>query len=310
MKKNRNQQQRRRKRNARTAPAQHPSNGFSQQARVPVRFPLFPRQLQFSSNYTQTVEVALSNVTQYNRVIGLFEFLNQLPQYANDAFELYRFSRICAVEIKLIAVGEMTSASTNYAFEAGMGRLPYDEAISSTPQELRTVRGGKYALAAQAGSNRLSLSGFYGSFDELGNPVYDRTYWQTYTEAINTTPVEPSRPVVAVAVKSVLGNNVNVSINLTITYHMQFFDLEIPPLPAQSSRIGAMELDFVGQAPLARHPGRQPGRSALRADAEEFTPLDVSSRSNQTKGTGELGSRADHPSGAGSQRKREYPGKM
>lgn len=221
-----------RKRGARKAPAQFASSGFSQRAHVPVRFPMFPRQLQFNSNWTETVEVALSNVTQYNRTIGLFEFLNKIPQYALDAYELYRFCRISCVDVKLLAVGEMTSASTNYAFEAGMARLPYDEAISSTPQELRTVRGGKYALAAQAGSNRLSLSGSYGSFDELGNPVYDRTYWQTNTEAVNTTPVEPARPVIAVALKSTLGNNVNVSINLTVTYHMQFFDLEIPPLPS------------------------------------------------------------------------------
>lgn len=254
------------RRGARRAPAQHSSNGFSQRTHVPVRFPLFPRQLQFSSNYTQTAEVALSSVTQYNRRVGLFEFLNQLPQYALDAFKLYRFCRISAVEVKLLAVGEMTSASTNYAYEAGMGRLPFDEALSITPQELRTTRGGKYALAAQAGSNRLSLSGLYGSFDELGNPVYDRTYWQTVAEATNTTAFDADRPVVAVAVRSTLGNNVAVSINLTVTYHMQFFDLELPPSPEPNSEKPEVHVDNKRAVPV--RPLAQPELRRTRAQSE------------------------------------------
>lgn len=248
-----------RRRVARRAPAQLASAGFSQRAHVPVRFPLFPRQLQFNSCFTQTVEVALSNVTQYNRRIGLFQFLNQIPQYALDCWEIYRYCRICAVDVKLIAVGEMTSASTNYAFEAGMARLPYDEAASITPQELRTVRGGKYALAAQAGSNRLTLTGSFGSFDELGNPVYERTYWQTLLEASNPLSSDPDVPVIAVAVKSTLGNAVNVSVNLSVTYHMQFFDLEIPPLPAQSSEIEAKVVSNKGVASNAQSLKRGPG---------------------------------------------------
>lgn len=257
-----------RKSGARRAPAQFASPGFSQRAHVPVRFPLFPRQLQFSSTWTQTVEVALGNITQYNRRIGLFEFLNNIPQYVLDAYELYRYCRISCVDLKLIAVGEMTSASTNYAFEAGMARLPFDEAATTTPQELRTVRGGKYALAAQSGSNRLSLSGTYGSFDELGNPVYDRTYWQTYNEAVNTTAVDVNRPVVAVALKSVLGNSVNVSINLSVTYHMQFFDLEVPPLPALNTEMATKPV--LNESLVAKAPNLYPTQSRHVSDFEEF----------------------------------------
>lgn len=217
--------------------------------------------------------MALTNVTQYNRRIGLFEFLNQIPQYALDCWEIYRYARICAVDVKLIAVGEMTSASTNYAFEAGMARLPYDEAAAISPQELRTVRGGKYALAAQAGANRLVLNGFYGSFDELGNPVYERRYWQTLLEASSPISSDPDIPVIAVAVRSTLGNNVNVSINLSVTYHMQFFDLEIPPLPAQSSEIEGNHMSNKGVPSNAQFPKRGPG---LLPDAERAARRDRS----------------------------------
>lgn len=189
----------------------------------------------------------------YRRSVGLFDYLNHIPQYVLDAYELYRYSRICSVDVKLIVVGEMTSASTNYAIEAGMARLPYDEAISTTPQELRTVRAGRYALAAQAGSNRLQLHGSYGSFDELGNPVYDRTYWQTLSEAISVTPIDVNRPVIAVAVASTLSNPVTASLNLSVTYHMQFFDLEVPPLPGlKTPETAPKPLVFVAHGAGAR----------------------------------------------------------
>ena len=164
------------RRQANKAPAQRPIGGFHQRAHVPDRFPPFPKQLQFNSKWNQTAEVALGGVgsTQYNRTIGLFDFLNNIPQYALDAWELYRYCRICAVDVNLHVVGEQTSASTNYSIEAAIGKVPFDEAASITPQELRTVSGGKYGLMSQAGLNRILINGSFGSFDELGNPVYDR----------------------------------------------------------------------------------------------------------------------------------------
>lgn len=199
----------------------------------------------------------------------MFDYLGNLPQYTNDAYELYRYSRICAVDVHLIAVGEMTSASTNYAIEAGMARLPYDEALGTTPQECRTVRAGRYAMAAQAGANRLSLTAHYGSFDELGNPVYDRTYWQTQTEAFNPTPIDPNRPVIAVVVGSTLTNPVTASVNLSVTYHMQFFDLEIPPLPGKNTEMKTKPVSVI--AP----PGLK-ARKPLRVSAPPHVPDDES----------------------------------
>lgn len=201
----------------------------------------------------------------YRRQVGLFDFLNQLPEYAAKCYELYRYCRISAVDVKLIAVGEMTSASTNFAIEAGMARIPYDEALSTEPTELRAVRGGKYSLIAQAGFNRLALTGTYGSFDELGNPVYDRTFWQTAIDASSPTPVDGSRPVVAIAVKAALSNAVTATVNLSVTYHMQFFDLESPRITSSTTEIGEKSQIVSRPTPKAKLP--------LRVEAEEFTPL-------------------------------------
>jgi len=206
------------------APAQHSSAGFSQVSSIPTRYPLFPRQLQFSTHWTQTVEVDLGGTT-YHRRIGLFDFLNQIPEYAIECYQLYRYCRIVAVDLALIVAGESDEANQNYAFEAAMARVPYDQSLGPIPQELRLVRGSRYGLSSTAGQNRITLNGKYGAFDELGNPVLDRQFWQTIIEAQNVTPPEPDRPVVALAVASVNGNKGLVSVNLTATYHVQFFDL-------------------------------------------------------------------------------------
>lgn len=213
-----------RRRVARTAPAQHPIAGFNLQSHVPSRYPEFPRQLQFSSRWTQTALVDLSS-GNYTRRVGLFDFLNQVPEYGSEMFALYRYCRIVGVDVHLQVAGEDSDNITNTAYEAAIARIPYDQSLSPTPQQLRLVRGSQYRLASIAGMNRISLRHHYGSFDELGNPVYSRDYWQNETEAANIVPPDPSRGVIAVSVGSTVSQAAVVSINLTVTYHMQWFEL-------------------------------------------------------------------------------------
>jgi len=222
------------KRVAGKAPAQHPSKGFSQGSHVPVKFPLFPRQLQFSSEWTRTVEVDLS-AGQFQFGIGLFDYLNNIPEYALQCYSLYRYSRISGVDVTLTVVGEADEANQNFSYQAAMARIPFDQ-VGLSPEELRLVRGSKYSLVPTAGMNKTVLRGHFGSFDELGNPVYDRTFWQTLAEATTTTPADTNRPVVGIAVRTVNGNRGFVSINISVIYHMQFFDLEYNRIPSLKTR--------------------------------------------------------------------------
>ncbi len=252
----------RKRRVAKKAPAQHPSNGFSQGSHVPVRFPLFPRQLQFSSTWTQTREVDLS-AGQFETGIGLFDYLNRLPEYTPECYELYRYSRICGAEVTLTVVGESDEANQNFAYQAAMAKVPFDQ-IGLTPEALKLVRGSRYTLTPTAGMNKCVLKGHFGSFDELGNPVYDRTYWQSLNDAMITTPADQSRPVVAIAVRSVNGNRGLVSINVAVVYHVQFFELEYNRIPNLKSSSSPQALDEI-------RPKRR--GNPLRAEAEEFAPL-------------------------------------
>lgn len=164
-------------------------------------------------------------LTQYNRIAGLYSFYNQLPQYTGSAYNLYRYCRITGVHVALTLCPDVTGEYS--AVEMAMARIPFNEATSVTPATLHIVRGSKYALASSGvGAPQTKIQGSWASFDELGNPVFDKTFWQTEAEAGSTT-LDPDEPVVAIAVRSVNQQAATVSLNLEITYHMEFFDLHI-----------------------------------------------------------------------------------
>lgn len=228
-KKNRQAQGAKTTKRGRAAPAQMASYGFSQRAHVFNRYPLFPRQLQFSSNWNRTIEVDLSG-GQFQWTIGLFDYLSYIPEYALECYQLYRFSRITGVDVTLTVVGESDEANQNFAYEAAMAKIPFNQ-IGLTPSALKLVRGSRYSLNPTAGMNKTVLKESFGSFDELGNPVLDRQFWQNFTEATAVTPADPDRPVVGIAVRVVNGNRGIVSVNVSATYHMQFFELEWNRIP-------------------------------------------------------------------------------
>lgn len=162
---------------------------------------------------------------QFQWAFGLFDYLTYLPEYALEMYSLFRYSRIVGLDVTLTVVGESDEANQNFAYEAAMARIPFDQ-VGISPTELKRVRGSKYQLSPTAGMNKVTLNGHWGSVDELGNPVLDRQFWQTLAEANNATPSEPDRPVVGIAVRTVNGNRGIVSINVSVNFHVQFFELE------------------------------------------------------------------------------------
>lgn len=105
-----------------------------------------------------------------------------------------------------------------------MARVPFNEGASPTPAYLQTIRGGVYALTPSIGAPAKTIQKSFASFDELGNPVYDRTLWETETTSTSGA-IDADEPVIAVAVRSVNGQAAIVAINLRVTYHMEWFDL-------------------------------------------------------------------------------------
>jgi len=134
------------------------------------------------------------------------------------------------VDATLSVVCEADKANQNFNFEAAMAKIPFDQ-VGISPVELKLVRGSRYSLVPTSGMNKCVLKGHFGSFDELGNPALDRQYWQTLTEANTSIPADTSRPVIASAVRVINGNRAIAAINISATYHMQFFELEYNRIP-------------------------------------------------------------------------------
>lgn len=175
------------------------------------------------------MDVALIS-TQYNRRVGLFSFNGQLPLYTASMYNLYRYCRITGVHVKLTLAPDVTGEYSSV--EMAMAKVPFNEGASITPAALHIVRGSKYALTGSSvGTRPQIIQGSWASFDELGNPVYDRSFWQTEVEAASTT-LDADEPVIAVAVRSVNAQAATVSLNLEVTYHMEFFDLHFDDVAA------------------------------------------------------------------------------
>jgi len=249
------------------------SYGFSQRAHVFNRYPLFPRQLQFSSNWNRTIEVDLS-AGQFQWGIGLFDYLGYIPEYALECYQLYRYSRITGVDVTLTVVGESDEANQNFSYEAAMAKIPYNQ-IGLAPSALKLVRGSRYSLNPTSGMNKTTLKESFGSFDELGNPVFDRQFWQNITEASAVTPADLDRPVVGIAVRVVNGNKGIVSVNVSATYHMQFFELEWNKIPELEFRRAEKYERCLEKSVLEV---RQPPRTLARPQSENSEFADMSDK--------------------------------
>jgi len=256
------------------APAQFAAQGFSQRAHVPTVYPLFPRQFQFSSNWNRTIEVDLQ-AGQFQWGIGLFDYLTYIPEYALEMYSLYKYSRIVGVTVRLTVVGESDESNQNFAYEAAMAKVPFNQ-IGLSPTALKLVRGSRYSLSPTSGMNKTILTEHFGSFDELGNPVYDRSHWQSLADATTATPTDTDRPVVGIAVRVVNGNRGIVSINVSATYHMQFFELEYTRIPelelVRSGYINKDREDRVCNIPTGAQTPRPVGSRAQK-DKPDFVEI-------------------------------------
>lgn len=209
--------------------------------------------------------------SQFQWTIGLFDFLTHIPEYALECYQLWRYCRISAMDVAFTVVGESDEANQNFSFEAAMAKIPFDQ-VGLTPSELQLVRGSKYTLVPTSGYNKTVLRGHFGSFDELGNPVYDRTYWQTLADANVATPVDTSRPVIAFAARSINGNRCLATVHIAVTYHMQFFELEYNRIP---------NLEKPSRAPvLVNYSPKQPRAVASRTETDF---ADISDKSISSK---------------------------
>jgi len=190
--------------------------------RIFVSGSAFPRELSYSSNYFNN---STSNAQITDNVIrfSLVSFLNQRPMFTAQMFTLYQYCRITAVRIRAEWINEGTG-STRLAMCTG----PFNDLVNVSTAEIVEKPRSLVKLAGPvSGMNRALVQKTWHTQQELGNPVYTNTYWNTLSSSTSTAPLDLNEPCVFIGVGSIVGPPTAFTGNLSIraTYHMQWFDL-------------------------------------------------------------------------------------
>jgi hypothetical protein len=158
-----------------------------------------------------------------NLTYGILEFFALRPLYSAQLYQLYRYCKITAVDVNVQLVN--TGAST---VEVAIGYVPQLEASTATYVRLAEKTGSlRKIISAKGGLDRVTFTRRYGVEALLGEPVLSK-YWMTNSQSLSITPLDVNEPVLSIAYRNVDGSTSNMSTTVRITYHCQFFSLELP----------------------------------------------------------------------------------
>lgn len=158
-------------------------------------------------------------------VFGLFEFLNQKPMFSSELFDIYRLCRVTAVTVK----AEVINLSSTVPLIIAVGTIPWSASSSTFDPYLLAERSRAVSrtVATSTGMSRSIINKTFYSFDELGNPVYDKSHWFDSVQASNSTPQDQEAPCVMVSVGAADATSTWAGLaTYTVTYHVQYFELQ------------------------------------------------------------------------------------
>lgn len=186
-----------------------------------------PQEFQVALKHKET-DIRVDYASESYKVFGLFEFLGDRPMYSIVLYDLYRFARITAVHVKMEIVNTGTTPLT-----ATMCVLPWDVTPAGGGASLDPNAASEYprsvtkTVGTSSGMSKATLSRTWHSFDQLGQPVYDKTYWVDYTQSGLTTPQDTREPVIYCVVDSTDPTlNWSGQVSYTVTFNCQWFDLQ------------------------------------------------------------------------------------
>lgn len=213
-----------------------------------------PREFSTALSY-KYVDNRAGATTPSSFAFGLFEFLNQRLMFSTELFNLYRYCRITAVHIR----AELVNTGSEPVILA-VGTLPWAAATSSFDPYLIAERPRATSRLAglSTGMSRVSISKTYGSFDELGNPVYDKTHYFDSAQSILTTPQDQEAPAIVVSVDSADPTKTwSALATYHITYHTQWFELQWADYSVQITKPEPMMEETISEKswvdPLLHH---------------------------------------------------------
>lgn len=195
------------------------------------KFSKMPHTFKVALEFRNSSEVSLSSGVNWNRICGLFYFLGQVPLYAQQLYQLYRYARIYRVDVE--AEVNAVPGGSAYGFDFSIGSLPWDEMSTTpiSPDAVAVTTGAVHAKGGLYGGKALTLRKSFDSSHALGNPIYSPSVWQTYAQAVTAPATADSSPIAVIALAATPSvGTINLSATLTYRYHVEFFNLDTTPV--------------------------------------------------------------------------------
>lgn len=206
-----------------------------------VRYqPSIPRSLNSYSGPTRyaplndTFTVSLKNqdyfragsaTTELFQVLGIVEFLGYRPLYALEMYAIYKYCRVMRVDV----IAQCLNLGT-YPIRFGVGHIAYNDASGLTfDRFIEKPATAHKLISAKGGIDKAVITKTFNSTSMLGS-VLDSKYWVDVTQSASATPIDAKEPVLVIGMDGAEGSadTWTGSVNFTLTYHLQWFDLKTP----------------------------------------------------------------------------------
>jgi len=106
---------------------------------------------------------------------GLLEYFNRVPQYANEFYTIYRFSRVTAVKYHFEVVNRGEEP-----IEIQGCVLPYQDAVSPSTTQVGEKPGVvRKIVSGRGGMDRAQITKSCVAQDWFGNNYFTRDFWVT-----------------------------------------------------------------------------------------------------------------------------------
>jgi hypothetical protein len=147
-----------------------------------------------------------------------------------DAFySIYTYSKILAVDMHI----EVINLDT-VPYEFVMTTMPYGDITGASIDQAKQSRGAVVkTIGGSSGFNRIVMKKHYNTEEIVGYHLADRDTRMTLADANNTGYADADLPAIVFWPSLVTGASTNgVSISVVQTYHLCFFDINLPPVSA------------------------------------------------------------------------------
>lgn len=155
----------------------------------------------------------------------LFEFQSKRPLYMREFYTMYKFCRVTAAHVRL-DICNTGSSPINCA----LGVVPFEDIAPLTVDKLVEKDGTiRKIVSAQGGQDRIVLEKTFPAQQWLGNAIFDRQWWVSEAQSTSSIVIDPTEPVAVFGFKGLAPvTPYSMSYTYRVTYHLQWFNLEVP----------------------------------------------------------------------------------